>query len=94
MLRSACNVFWGIIFVILLTFFSFDFSLIISILLEFEVTYNSEGILVFRFNGYDYTGGVHGTPMQVGRVYNLSIGKELTLCELLGNDENTVLKLV
>ena len=62
--------------------------------IEFEVTHNSGGLLAFRFWGYDYIGGVHGTPMQIGRVYNLSNGKEMTLPELLGMDEQAVLKLV
>lgn len=62
--------------------------------LEFEVTHNGGGLLAFRFWGYDYIGGAHGTPMQIGCVYHLSTGKKMTLCDLLGMDEQAVFSLI
>jgi len=60
----------------------------------YQVKYNERGILAFLFNGEIYLGGAHGNPYQIGRVYKLSTGTPLGLCELLDKDEGAVLALV
>ena len=52
--------------------------------MEYEVLYNQDGILSLIFTGNVYLGGSHGTPNKIGRVYNLSKGIVLGLCDLLG----------
>lgn len=59
--------------------------------MEYEVLYNQDGILSLIFNGEIYLGGAHGTPSKTGKVYDLSTGKVLGLCHLLGESEGKVL---
>jgi len=59
--------------------------------MEYEVLYNQNGILSLIFNGDIYLGGPHGTPSKKGKVYDLSTGKVLGLCDLLGKSESKVL---
>lgn len=60
----------------------------------YSTKYNRNGLLSVLFLGEIYLGGPHGTPSQRGRVYELSTGKVLGLCELLGMEEEAVLRLI
>lgn len=62
--------------------------------MESTITYNKNGKLGLLFSGDIYLGGCHGSPSQIGRVYDLNTGKVLGLEELLNKDEDTILKMI
>lgn len=62
--------------------------------LSCEVGYNSNGLLSFIFNGYNYTGGAHGDSFKMTYTYDLASGDQVTLKDIVSLDEDDFQSIV
>lgn len=60
--------------------------------LTFEVLLNQAGILCVRFDRYIYTGGTHGTPVWIIKVFDLNFSRELKLKDLIPRKDEDILQ--
>lgn len=60
--------------------------------LEFEVLLNQAGILCFRFWRYIYTGGPHGMPVWIIKVFDLNSCRELKLKNLIPKKDEEIIQ--
>ena len=60
--------------------------------LGFEVLLNQAGIFCVRFERYIYTGGAHGTPVWIIKVFDLNSCRELKLKDLIPQKDEEILQ--
>ena len=55
--------------------------------ISYAVEYNNNGILCIVLNGYVYSGGAHGYPLQETYTFDLATGNRMKLSDLIADDK-------
>lgn len=53
---------------------------------DFTVTYNQNCLVSLYLDQYEFTGGVHGAMLRTSDVWNVKLGKQLSLTDLFTSD--------
>jgi len=51
--------------------------------MKMRVVYNNNGMLSIVLDGYEFTGGAHGSPFTIFRVYNVATGEQIVLDDIM-----------